>query len=898
MPEQRPLILVDGSTYLFRAFYALPDLKTSTGQYTGAIRGVVSMLLKLMEDYQGSPIAVVFDTAAPTFRHEIFSDYKGTRPPMQDEMAQQIQPLHDVIECMGLPLLKKDGFEADDIIGTLAVQATDAGMTTIISTSDKDMAQLVNDQVSLLDTMRDQALDRQGVEEKFGVPPELIIDYLSLMGDTSDNIPGVPKVGPKTAAKWLKQYGSLDAVLEQRHEIRGKVGENLVAAADMLPMSRELATIKCDVELDWSVDDLMPRSMDIPALTDWFNKLEFRTLLRQITASEGNPLQPEPSAAYQFICDPLTLGAWMQECRNAKELSISLQTKSGSSQRIPDCVGIGICSSPDKAAYIPIGHSDEEFRQLSTDVVLEALQSILEDEEISTIGNDLKSVINFFELHDVSIRGSMYDTRLMSYVLNSTASGGHHTAALASRHLDQTTMDGATLFGTRGNRVAPSEVKIPEAAVFMAELANVNTRVYPILRDALLVDDGNMLKVYQGIEEPVTKVLAKMERNGVSLEPTVLQNLSRELEGRIDELTTKAFEYSGEPFGLGSPKQLAEVLYDKLELPSPRKTRTGARSTSEDVLKELEDKHPLPRIALDWRAATKLKSTYSDQLWHYINPVTNRVHTTYDQANATTGRLASAGPNLQNIPIRTPDGRRIREAFIAPDGYVFVSADYSQIELRIMAHLSEDASLLSAFNDGLDIHRSTAADVFDSTYEEVAEDQRRDAKAVNFGLIYGISAFGLARNLGIERGDAQGIINRYFEHYPGVRQYMDNTKAKAHDLGYVETMFGRRIYLDEINSRHVPRRQAAERLAINAPMQGSAADIIKLATVAADEFLTSSGIDAKMVLHVHDEIVFEVVEDSLEELKSGVVKSMESAADISVALVVDVGVGKNWSEAH
>lgn len=895
MQNENPLILVDGSTYLFRAFYALPDLKTSTGQYTGAIRGVVSMLLKLMNDFPKSTIAVVFDTASPTFRHELYSEYKANRPPMQDEMAQQIEPLHTIIGCMGLPLLKKDGFEADDIIGTLATQATSAGRNTIISTSDKDMAQLVNEHVTMLDTMKNQAMDRDGVVEKFGVAPELIIDYLALMGDASDNIPGVPKVGPKTAAKWLNQYGSLDAVLDHKDEIRGKVGENLVAAAEMLPMSRELATIKCDVELDWPLEELRVEDMDIPALTDWFNQLEFRTLLRQITEDMEAAPKAEQRAAYEFVTDSVTMQAWIDRIRASKQVSLVFQQSVHNGT--VGCVGIALSADPDRAAYIPIEHSDTDFRQLTLEHVIEQLKPVLENEDISVIGSDLKSAIKFFSMHDVELRGPLFDTRLMSYVLNSTAPGGHHSSALASRHLEHTTIDRNTLTGSGVSRIPMSDVAIPDTAVYMAELACVNAQVCPLVLKELN-SDPRMLSVYQEIEAPLTSVLAKMERNGVCIEPTQLHRLSQELKERIDRLTKDAYESAGEPFGLGSPKQLSTILYDKIGLDAPRKTRTGARSTSEDILRDLADKHPLPQLILDYRAATKLKSTYSDQLGHWINQITGRVHTTYDQANATTGRLSSGGPNLQNIPIRTADGRRIREAFISPPGTVFMSADYSQIELRIMAHLSGDESLQQAFNDGLDIHRATAGEVFGVGYTEVDEDMRRNAKTINFGLIYGMSAFGLARNLGIGRGEAAEFIETYFDHYPGVRNYMDQSKAKAHDHGYVETIYGRRIHLDEINSRNPPRRQAAERLAINAPVQGSAADIIKRATVTANDFLESSGIDAKMVLHVHDEIVFEVANDALEELREGVVDAMQNAAELSVKLEVDVGVGSNWSEAH
>ena len=896
MPETSPLILVDGSTYLFRAYYALPDLKNATGLYTGAIRGVTSMLLKLMDDFPKSPIVVVFDTAAKTFRHELYSEYKATRPPMKDEMAQQIVPLHQVVEAMGLPLLKKDGFEADDIIGTLATLATEAGIETIVSTSDKDMAQLVNDHVSLLDTMRDTKLNREGVKEKFGVPPELIIDYLALMGDTSDNIPGVPKVGPKTAAKWLNQYGSLDAVLENMQAIKGRVGENLVASAEILPLSRELATIKCDVDLEWSMEDLKRQPMRGQELTELFKQFEFRTLLRQLNERLGSDAKTEQRAQFELITDPITLQSWMDRALESNLLSLGLRQTSNEAGEMKS-LGFGICTCPERAAYVPILHSDSDFRQLKLEQVVSILKPVLENAAVASIGSDLKTMINFFYVHGVQVSGPMFDTRLMSYVLNSAASGGHWTSTLAFRYLDHTTIDAQDLIGSGAKRITWKEVPIPETGMYMAELAHVNFEVYSLLLTQL-EKDPRTLYIYKDIEIPVSKILAKVERNGVHLEPTALQSLSAELDQSIQKTVESAHQVAGEPFGLGSTKQLATILYDKLGLTAPRKTRSGARSTSEIVLRELAEFHPLPKLILDYRSATKLKSTYTDQLWHYIHPRTGRVHTTYDQANAVTGRLSSVNPNLQNIPNRTEQGRRIRRAFTAPTGYKLVSADYSQIELRIMAHLSKDSSLQQAFREGLDIHRATAADVFETDYSDVGEQERRIAKTINFGLNYGMSPFGLAQRLSIEQSVAKDFIEKYFDHYPGVRDYMESTKAMAHEAKYVETLFGRRVYLDDIDSSDFQRRQGAERLAINAPMQGSAADIIKLATVAADGFLSESRLDAKMVLHIHDEIMFEVAEEAINDLSSGVVDVMQSAAELDVPLVVDVGVGDNWSDAH
>lgn len=894
--SQNPIVLVDGSTYLFRGFYGAPDLRSSTGQYTGAIRAVVSMLLRLMKDFPHSPVIVVFDTAKPTFRHSMYAEYKANRPPMPQELQQQIPPLFEIIQCMGLPLLRQDGYEADDIIGTLATQATEMERKTIISTSDKDMAQLVNDHVTLLDTMKNVSTDQRGVEEKFGVPPDKIIDYLALMGDTSDNIPGVPKVGPKTAAKWLNTFGDLDQVIACRDQIKGKVGENLNASIGHLPLSRELATIKRDVPLEYSVDELAVTAMDVPAITDWFNKLEFRTLLRQITETGGESLTPSSSAAFEFITDRFTLQQWVGRIQAAQQMSVILIRTQRDVFEF-DGVGIALSTESGEAAYIPISHDDEEFRQLSIEQVLSVIKPVFEDDRIAVIGNDLKSVINFFHVHGIQLKGELWDTRLMSYIIHSNAHGGHGVGSLAARHLQYTTKDLLKLTGSGVKRIPFAQVGIPEATIYAAELASVNLQVFPILQEQLQRDNA-LIWLYEQIERPLTHVLAKMERGGVGLDQMPIDQLGGELAQRIESLTQRAYEVVGEKFGMNSPKQLQEILFDRLGLSAPRKTRTGNRSTSEDVLRELVYEHELPQIILDYRAAAKLKSTYTDQLGRFVNPTDHRIHTTYDQANASTGRLASNNPNLQNIPIRTVDGRRLREAFVPAPGCVMFSADYSQIELRVMAHLAGDQSMIDAFNQGLDIHRATAQELFDLPYADISDSMRRNAKAINFGLIYGMSAFGLARNIGSSRTEARVFIDRYFYKYPGVPQYMEATKIKARENGYVETIRGRRTHIDEINSSDRVRRSAAERFAINAPVQGSAADIIKEATIKIDEWLTTHRLATTMVLHVHDEIVFEVPRDELDEIQQGVPKVMETVVDLSVELVVDTGIGANWSEAH
>ena len=897
MSGSQPLILVDGSHYLYRAFYAMPNLQTSKGQPTGAIRGVVNMLLNLMHEYTQAPIAVIFDTAKPTFRHSMYNEYKATRPPMQDEMVQQIDLTYEAIRKLGLSVLMQDGFEADDIIGTLARRAEDSGQKVLIISSDKDLAQLVNDNIVLLDSMFDRSLDRKGVIEKFAVTPEQIIDFLTLTGDTSDNIPGVDKVGPKTAAKWLGEYGSLDNILEHKDQIKGKIGENLRAAVAHLDLSRALVRIKCDVELGIELDDLARKPLDTEALTDMFEELEFRTLVRRLKELDGTATSKGLGSSYEIITDRFTLNTWVDRVRQSRQIVLETRTHSTKTSAAGGFTGIALATDEHRAAYIPLTHKDSEFRQLKAETVLTALKPVLEDANIVKIGNGLKSAVKCLLASGIELKGEMWDTALMSYVLNSSAPGGHYSSTLSSRHLQHTTIDAKTLVGSGVNQVPLGEAPIPETAAYIGELVTVNVRVFPILRKQLEALTKCSF-VYLNIECPLLTALARIENNGVRLIREPIDQLSEELKSRAEELTARAYELAGRPFGLNSPKQLQEVLYDELGLTAPRKTRTGTRSTSEEILRDLRSEHELPGVVLEYRAATKLKSTYTDQLGNYIHPTSGRVHTTYDQTNAITGRLASAGPNLQNIPIRTADGRRLREAFVAKEGSVLLAADYSQIELRIMAHLSGDHGLQEAFQAELDIHRATASEMFGVSYDAVTDEMRRQAKGINFGLIYGMGVFGLAQHLGIDRSMAKKFIENYFEHYPGVLGYMDTTKESAREHGFVETLFGRRIYLDDIQSSTAARRAYAERVSINAPMQGTAADIIKLATVAIDEFLAKSTLDARMVLHVHDEIVFEVSQSQTEALKQSIVPVMQEVAELDVELVVDVGVGANWREAH
>ena len=894
MANAKPLLLVDGSSYLFRAYHALPDLRTSTGAPTGAVRGVIAMLRKLSSDFVDSPIAVVFDAGGKTFRNQLFPEYKANRPPMPDDLREQIGPIHDVIRAMGLPLLVCPGVEADDVIGTLAARATQAEQPTIISTSDKDMAQLVNEHVSLVNTMTDTNLERDGVRERFGVWPEQIIDYLALMGDTSDNIPGVPKVGPKTAAKWLDSYGDLDGVIANASAIKGKVGESLRDNLEQLPLSRTLATIKCDVALDTELDDLNLAVADTEALRDLFKRFEFKSWLAELDGTLETEQMTIASGDYRIIDTVEGLSGLVDEINET--LGFALEIVIGSNDYMTgEIVGIAIATQCGQGAYVPIGHQLQ--KQLDRDTVLAHLGPVFEDDRLTKTGHDLKFQRNVLAQDDVVLRGLANDTMLESYVFDSVGSRGHKLEDVTAKYSDMLLTPLDAVVGKGVKRVPWSTVEIEAACQFAAQRADAALRLNQVLRPQLEAQPS-LLPVYEELELPLLPVLSEMERAGTLIDAAMLAEQSNELSHRMVSLQAKAFELAGEEFNLGSPKQLQEILYDKLSLPALRKTQKGQRSTAEPVLQELAQEFELPQVILDYRSVSKLKSTYTDALPGQINSCTGRVHTSYHQAVTATGRLSSSDPNLQNIPIRTADGRKIRQAFVAPEGFQLVAADYSQIELRIMAHLSGDVGLCSAFAQGLDVHRATAAEVFAEDVDAVTDAQRRSAKAINFGLIYGMSAFGLGRQLGIARNVAQEYIDRYFDRYPSVRDYMDQIRSRAAEDGFVETAFGRRLYLPEINASNVPRRQAAERTAINAPMQGTAADIIKRAMLALDRHLRESSLKAKMVMQVHDELVFEVAEEDVAELITLAEETMTNAASLDVPLVVDTGFGINWDEAH
>ena len=896
MPADKPLLLVDGSSYLFRAFHALPDLRTLDGFPTGAIRGVVGMLRKLAHDYAGSPVAVVFDASGPTFRNELYADYKANRPRMADDLRVQIQPILDIVAAMGMPLLSVPGVEADDVIGTLAAQATAARRRTIISTGDKDMAQLVSDHVTLVNTMTDTELDRDGVIAKYGVPPERIVDYLALMGDAVDNIPGVPKVGPKTAAKWLDKYGSLDEVIAHAGEIKGKVGENLRASVDGLPLARELAAIRCDVALEKGIDELLAKAPDEAKLRDYFARYEFKAWLEELGG--GAPAASAAPAPHAVIFERDELARLADRARAAGMLTLALAATGG---RFMDSrpVGVALGVEPDDIAYVPVGHDYVGApAQLAWDDFLAAAGPVLEDAAVAKTGHDLKHAKNVLAQHGVELAGIRNDTMLESYVLDSVGARRHQLEAVARKYLDADPPSFEAIAGKGAKRLAMNAIAIDKAAPFAAGRLEIATRLHATLR-AKLEAAGRLATVYDEVDLPLLSVLSRVERNGALVDGKRLHRQGEELAERMTTLAEQAYAAAGRQFNLGSPKQLQEILYDELGLPALRKTQKGQRSTAEPVLQELASHgHELPRIILDHRGLSKLKSTYLDALPHEVNPRTKRIHTSYNQAVAATGRLSSEAPNLQNIPIRTAEGRRIRQAFVAPPGKRLVALDYSQIELRIMAHLSGDEGLLSAFHEGLDVHRATAAEVFGAELDSVTDDQRRSAKAVNFGLIYGMSSFGLGRQLGVARAVAQDYIDRYFARFPGVRDYMEAIRAKAHDDGFVETVFGRRLYLPEINVRNAQRRQAAERTAINAPMQGTAADIIKRAMIAVDAYLASADRDARMIMQVHDELVLEVAAGDVPSVVEDVSARMRAAADLNVELVVDAGVGDNWDEAH
>ncbi|MDJ0938612.1 MAG: DNA polymerase I [Woeseiaceae bacterium] len=893
------LVLVDGSSYLYRAFHALPSLTNSQGEPTGALHGVLTMIAKLVREQPDSHVAVVFDAPGKTFRDDIYEDYKANRPPMPDELRAQVEPLLDTVRAMGLPLLRVEGVEADDVIGTLCEQASKAGKQVLVSTSDKDLAQLVNDHVTLVNTMSETTMDRDGVKAKFDVWPEQIVDYLGLVGDSSDNIPGVPKVGAKTAAKWLNLYESADGIIKHADEIKGKVGESLRDSIADLELSRELAEIRRDVDLDVSVDDLQVTPADVPALRKIYSHYELRTLLRQL--DEG-PAEPAPAGEtiedvdYEIITDRQRLDAWLDKIASAELVAVDTETTSVNYMDA-ELVGISLSVEAGAAAYIPVAHDYPGAPdQLDRDEVLAVLKPWLEDGDRRKVGHHLKYDAHIFARYGIALAGMAYDSMLESYVLNSVATR-HDMDSTAKHYLGVDTTHYEDVAGKGAKQLTFNQVDIDTAGHYAAEDADITLRLHERLW-AELGKQASLKRVYEEIEQPLVRVLLSMEETGVLVDRKMLGKQGQELAAKMLELEAEAHELAGGPFNLGSPKQLQEILFDRLDLPVIRKTPKGQPSTAEDVLAELAHDYDLPRVIMDYRSVSKLKSTYTDKLPQQISTETGRVHTSYHQAVAATGRLSSADPNLQNIPIRTPEGRRIRQAFVPPDGFKLLAADYSQIELRIMAHLSADAGLLKAFAEGQDIHRATAAEVFGETLDTVSDDQRRSAKAINFGLMYGMSAFGLGKQLGISRGEAQDYVDLYFDRYPGVKAFMDGTREQARVEGYVETVFGRRLYLPEINARNYQRRQYAERSAINAPMQGTAADIIKRAMIAVHAWLGSEDTGTRMIMQVHDELVFEVPEAELDTVREAIVGLMSAAAELSVPLAVDAGIGDNWDEAH
>ena len=900
MSKKAPLILVDGSSYLYRAFHALPPLTNSKGQPTGAIKGVLNMLIRLRKDYDSEHIAVIFDAKGKTFRDELYSEYKANRPPMPDDLRSQIEPLHNAIRAMGLPLLIVDGVEADDVIGTLCKQATEQGMDTVVSTGDKDMAQLVNEHVTLINTMNDSKMDRDGVIEKFGIPPEAIIDYLSLVGDSVDNIPGVPKCGPKTAVKWLTEYETLENLMENADKIKGKVGDNLRASLEQLPLSKTLATIKLDVELEQEPHSLKAGLPDNQALLDLYTELEFKSWIAELSGEvddSGEPLADNKvETHYQCIADEETFNQWLKLLQTSEAFAFDTETTSLNYMQA-ELVGVSFSVEAGKAAYVPVAHDYPGAPdQLDRQWVLDQLKPVLEAETPKKIGQNLKYDKSVLARYGVELKGIGYDTMLESYVTDSTATR-HDMDSLALKYLGHKNISFEEIAGKGAKQLTFNQIELEKASDYAAEDADITLRLHQTLFPKL-EQESSLLSVFNDIEMPLVSILSKIERTGALVDADMLRLHSQQLAKRMLELETEAHELAGQAFNLGSPKQLGEILFEKLGLPVIQKTPKGAPSTAEPVLQELALDYPLPKVLMEYRGLSKLKSTYTDKLPELIDSHTGRIHTSYHQAVAATGRLSSSDPNLQNIPIRNEEGRRIRQAFIPRSGCKLLAADYSQIELRIMAHLSNDESLLTAFNQGLDIHKATAAEVEGVDIEEVTGEQRRNAKAVNFGLIYGMSAFGLAKQLGIGRNEAQEYINLYFERYPGVQKYMDGIREQAKTNGYVETLFGRRLYLPEINSRNVPRRQGAERTAINAPMQGSAADIIKKAMINVDQWITSEKLETRIIMQVHDELVFEVPDQELDLITNSVTNLMQNAAELKVPLLVDIGVGDNWDQAH
>jgi DNA polymerase-1 len=913
------LILIDGSSYLYRAFHALPPLSNARGEPTGALFGVVNMLratLKAKPDY----LAFVSDAPGPTFRDALYTQYKANRPPMPDDLRSQVEPMLAIVAALGFPILRVGGVEADDVIGTLALQAQAQGIEVEVSTSDKDMAQLVGSHVTLVNTMSNTVLDSAGVMEKFGVMPAQIIDFLALTGDAIDNIPGVPKCGPKTAARWLAEYGSLDGVIAHADRIGGKIGESLRATLPQLPLSRQLATIKTDVPLEFGPTELARREADVEQLRELYTRYEFKAALKELDSAaepagahavhdalraeqhqshrvQGTLLQTEFSGPgeYELVTTQARFDAWLEELRGAELIAFDTETTSLDAMRA-DIVGISFAVEPGQACYLPLGHDYPGAPpQLDRDDVLRALKPVFEDATRPKLGQHAKYDINILSHYGIAVQGLKHDSMLESYVWNATATR-HDMDSLAKKYLGYETVKYEEVAGKGARQISFSQVDLDTACRYAAEDADVTLRLHHALWPKLESVPA-LRRVYEEIEIPLVPVLAEMERRGVLIDGDELRRQSQQLGKRMLELQQKSYALAGREFNLDSPKQLQAVLFDELHLEAKLKTPTGQPSTNEEALEAIADSHELPRLILDYRGLAKLRSTYTDKLSAIVNPRTGRVHTSYHQGSVATGRISSSDPNLQNIPVRTEEGRRIRQAFIAPPGWRVMAADYSQIELRIMAHLSGDEGLLKAFREGGDVHRATAAEVFGLKPEEVSANQRRAAKAINFGLMYGMSAFGLARQLGVDRGEAGDYMARYFARYPGVHAFMEATRERAHRDGYVETIFGRRLYLENLTSRNQGLRQGAERAAVNAPMQGSAADIIKRAMIAVAAWLKDRD-DAYMLMQVHDELVFEVRADAVDAVRTAVVARMSGAAELAVPLLVDVGVGANWDEAH
>lgn len=906
---QSPLILVDGSSYLFRAYHVpyLQALSTSDGQPTGAITGVLNMIKSLKKDYPNGNIVVVFDAKGKTFRNDMYPEYKANRPPMPDDLRTQIAPLHDIIAAMGLPLLVIEGVEADDVIGTLSHQATALGMETVISTGDKDMAQLVNQHVRLINTMTNVEMDEAGVIEKFGVRPDQIIDYLALMGDKVDNIPGVEKCGPKTAVKWLTAHPSLKEVMAHADEVKGKIGENLRAALEQLPLSYELATIKLDVELALPVEKLQPATPDVEKLKELYQKFELRRLLAELSqdavpentseSEEAADLPQAIAAEYEIITEKDNFNVWLETLKSAKCFAFDTETTSVDYMKAK-LVGLSFCVEAGKAAYVPVAHDYLDApEQLDCEWVLAQLKPLLESQTILKIGQNLKYDANVLSHYDIEVKGIAFDTMIESYCFNSVATR-HNMDALADKYLGYKTVHFEDIAGKGAKQLTFNQIDLEKAGHYAAEDADITLRLHQAIFPQL-EKRSTQLSVFNDIEMPLLPVLARMEQHGVLIDCDMLAEQSQAIGARLSELEIEAHNLAGKSFNLSSPKQLQTILFEELKIPVIKKTPKGAPSTAEEVLQELALDYPLPKIILENRGLSKLKSTYTDKLPLLVDPKTNRVHTSYHQAVTATGRLSSTDPNLQNIPIRSEEGRKIRHAFIAPENHKIVAIDYSQIELRIMAHLSNDPGLVNAFSEGKDVHKATAAEIFAVPLDEVTTDQRRSAKAVNFGLIYGMSAFGLAKQLNVPRHTAQAYMDKYFERYPNVSQYMEDTRQQATEKGYVETLFGRRLYLPDIKSKNGMRKKAAERAAINAPMQGTAADIIKKAMLSVDAWIQEQNDPRiKMTMQVHDELIFEIHQDIVEETTKKLVALMDNAVSMNVPLIAEAGIGDNWEQAH